>query len=338
MGNRYPPSESGTNGPIAYPAAGDIAPNLVKSEPEAIDGDTDQRGRASSESRRPSAGTTAVAGDPGTNTETGSNHSHSDQDHRGHGLEEDGLRLPPAVRTTTSASGKPYSSFSQGMKWMIVTLAGIAAVFSPIRYVDLESDPHHNGEQASREGSVLIPSSNIFVPAIPTLSREFDRGEEQISLAVTVYLIFQAITPSFFGALSDSYGRRPVYISTLTLYLGANIGLALCPTSAFWLLLVLRAVQATGGSAVISIGSGTISDIAEPGERGKFMALFQGSSMVGPAFGPLLGGVFAETLGWRSIFWFLAIATGVILVPLTLYVFHGPRTIQSLRAASCQRH
>jgi MFS family permease len=156
------------------------------------------------------------------------------------------------------------------------------------------------------------------VPAIPTLSREFNRGEEQISLAVTVYLIFQAITPSFFGALSDSYGRRPVYISTLTLYLGANIGLALCPTSAYWLLLVLRAVQATGGSAVISIGSGTISDIAEPGERGMFMALFQGSSMVGPAFGPLLGGVFAETLGWRSIFWFLAIATGVILVPLTL--------------------
>lgn len=81
------------------------------------------------------------------------------------------------------------------------------------------------------------------MPAIPTLSREFNRGEEQISLAVTVYLVFQAITPSLFGALSDSYGRRPVYLLTLTLYLGANVGLALCPTSAFWLLLVLRALQ-----------------------------------------------------------------------------------------------
>jgi len=122
------------------------------------------------------------------------------------------------------------------------------------------------------------------------LAREFNRGEEQISLAITVYLVFQAVTPSFFGALSDTYGRRPVYLLTLTLYLGANVGLALCPTSAYWLLLVLRAVQATGGSAVISIGSGTISDIAEPRERGKYMALFQGSSIVGPAFGPLLGG------------------------------------------------
>jgi MFS family permease len=40
--------------------------------------------------------------------------------------------------------------------------------------------------------------------------------------------------------------------------------------------------------------------------------------MVGPAFGPLLGGVLAQTLGWRSIFWFLAIATGVVLVTLML--------------------
>lgn len=86
-------------------------------------------------------------------------------------------------------------------------------------------------------------SSNIFVPAIPTLAEQFNRGEEQISLAVTVYLVFQAITPSFFGSMSDSFGRRPVYVLTLTLYLGANIGLALCPTSAFWLLLVLRALQ-----------------------------------------------------------------------------------------------
>lgn len=60
---------------------------------------------------------------------------------------------------------------------------------------------------------------------------------------MTVYLVFQAVTPSFFGSASDSFGRRPVYISTLVVYMGANIGLALCPTSAYWLLLVLRALQ-----------------------------------------------------------------------------------------------
>lgn len=48
------------------------------------------------------------------------------------------------------------------------------------------------------------------------------------------------------------------------------------------------------------------------------MAIFQSAAMIGPAFGPLLGGIFAQTLGWRAIFWFLVIATAVVLVPLIL--------------------
>lgn len=86
----------------------------------------------------------------------------------------------------------------------------------------------------------------------------------------------------------------------------------------------LADMQATGGSAVISIGAGTVSDIAEPRERGKFMSIFQCGTQIGPAFGPLLGGVFSQTLGWRAIFWFLTIATGVVLVPLILSVHSIP--------------
>lgn len=118
MGYEDPPP-SGTTGPIAYPATGDIAPNLMS--------DTGAEPRQSHESPRPSTGTTAAI------SGTRSNHSSSGDDH-GHGLEGEGLRFPPALRTMTS-TGKPYSSFSNGMKWVIVTLAGIAAVFSPIRYV-----------------------------------------------------------------------------------------------------------------------------------------------------------------------------------------------------------
>lgn len=107
------------------------------------------------------------------------------------------------------------------------------------------------------------------------MSDAFRKSAGDISLAVTVYLIFQAVTPSFFGAASDSYGRRPIWLFTMTIYLGANIGLAVCPTNAFWLLLVLRAIQATGGSAVLSIGAGAVSDIAAPREKGKYMSVFQ---------------------------------------------------------------
>lgn len=77
----------------------------------------------------------------------------------------------------------------------------------------------------------------------------------------------------------------------------------------------------TNSSAVLSIGAGAVSDVAAPNERGKYMAVFQCELpmlrkltyivgvMLGPAVGPFLGGLFAQTLGWRSIFWFLVIAS-----------------------------
>jgi hypothetical protein len=115
------PPRRGTTGPIAYPAVGDRSPDAISGT--VID-DTQTESR-------PSTGTTAVQA-----TETRSNHSREEHDdhHTGHEGGEDELRFPPALRTMTS-TGKPYSSFSRGTKWFIVTLAGIAAVFSPIRYV-----------------------------------------------------------------------------------------------------------------------------------------------------------------------------------------------------------
>ena len=133
-----------------------------------------------------------------------------------HAIHSDGRPIP--VRILSTDPNKPYSAFTQSTKYMIVAISGVAGILSPI-------------------------SSNIFVPAIPTLAQEFNRSEQDISLAVTIYLVFQAITPSFFGAMSDSFGRRPVYMGTLIIYLGANIGLALMPTSSYWLLLFLRALQ-----------------------------------------------------------------------------------------------
>lgn len=86
-------------------------------------------------------------------------------------------------------------------------------------------------------------SSNIFVPAIPTLAGAFNRSEGDISQAVTVYLAFQAVTPPLFGAMSDSFGRRPLYLATLSVYCGATAGLACMPTSQYWVLLFLRGLQ-----------------------------------------------------------------------------------------------
>jgi MFS family permease len=74
-------------------------------------------------------------------------------------------------------------------------------------------------------------------------------------------MIFQAISPTFWGSLSDTYGHRIVMIGTILVYCGANVGLALTPNYAA--LLVFRIFQAFGSSSVIAIGAGIIGDVAD---------------------------------------------------------------------------
>ncbi|ORZ21205.1 major facilitator superfamily transporter [Absidia repens] len=168
-------------------------------------------------------------------------------------------------------------------------------------------------------------SANIYFPVLNTLRVDLKTSAELISLTVTVYMIFQGLSPSFWGSLSDSWGRRPVYLMTIFIYLMACIGLALTPN--YTTLLILRMLQAFGSSSVIAIGAGTIGDIAVPSERGGFMGWYGLGSMLGPILGPVLGGTISSTLGWRWIFGILAIFSGCLLL---LLFFCLPETLRSL--------
>lgn len=72
------------------------------------------------------------------------------------------------------------------------------------------------------------------------------------TLTVTVYMIVQGITPTFWGSISDLTGRRPVFLGTFIVYLVANIVLAV--STNYVELMVFRALQAAGSAATISIG------------------------------------------------------------------------------------
>ena len=94
--------------------------------------------------------------------------------------------------------------------------------------------------------------------------------------------ILQGLAPTIWGSLSDHLGRRIIFLATLSLYIGACIGLALTPTSAFWLLMLLRCIQSAGGSSVIAIGAGCVSDIATREERAGYLGIFSAGTMIGP--------------------------------------------------------
>jgi multidrug resistance protein len=145
-------------------------------------------------------------------------------------------------------------------------------------------------------------------------------------------MIVQGIAPLFWGSLSDTVGRRSVYIATFIVYLSANIGCALAPN--FVALMVFRGLQAAGSAATIAIGAGVIGDITESKERGGLIGIFGGLRMMGQSVGPVFGGILTEYLGYHSIFWFLTIFGGLVL--LTILVFL-PETLRTIAGSGTTR-
>ncbi|KAK0709295.1 major facilitator superfamily domain-containing protein, partial [Lasiosphaeria miniovina] len=189
----------------------------------------------------------------------------------------------------------PPSIYTRSGKWTLVGMVAVAGLFSPL-------------------------PANIYFPAMPALAAVFGRSAEDINLSVTVYLALQGASPMLWGPLSDRHGRRPLLAACLLILAGSSLGLALCPASAFWLLLLLRALQAAGCASTISLGAGVIADIAAPSERGSFFGTFNLGPMLAPCIGPALGGVLSERLGWRSIFWFLTVSAAACLAAVLLFL------------------
>jgi hypothetical protein len=160
------------------------------------------------------------------------------------------------------SSGPPYTIFSPRMKRWIVAMNCIAAFISPI-------------------------TANIYFPALPTLARDLGVGVDKINLTLTTYMIFQALAPTLFGDFGDIAGRRPAFIIAFTIYLGANIGLALQRNYAA--LLVLRMLQSGGSSGTIALVYAVVADIAPSSERGKWMGIVGAGITIGPAIGPVIG-------------------------------------------------
>ncbi|TEA21034.1 Itaconate transport protein [Colletotrichum sidae] len=212
------------------------------------------------------------------------------------------VREPLTLAMGAPEMSEPYSIFTRKEKWFIVGMVAVAGLYSPL-------------------------PANIYLPAIPKLAAAFGKSVELLNLTVTAFLAMQGVSPMLWGPLSDRYGRRPVFVVCLAVLIGACVGIALCPTDAFWLLIVLRCLQAAGCASTIALGAGVIGDISTPEERGGFFGMFNLGPMISPCIAPAIGGVLSDTLGWRSIFWFLVVMAVCCLLFILLFL---PETLRNL--------
>ncbi|RDW74906.1 MFS general substrate transporter-1 [Coleophoma cylindrospora] len=205
---------------------------------------------------------------------------------------------PEALAKTPSAP--LHSVFTRSQRICITIMVTLGSFFSPL-------------------------SGQIYFPAIPDIAKDYHTTTARINLTITTYMILQGLAPTIMGTLGDTTGRRPAYILAFTIYLAANIGLAV--QQSYTALLVLRFLQSAGSSGTIALSYGVISDIATPAERGKYLGPAAAGIMLAPAIGPTIGGLLAQYLGWRSIFWFLAIISGGYLIVYTLFMPETSRKV-----------
>ena len=144
--------------------------------------------------------------------------------------------------------------------------------------------------------------------ALPRIVTDL-RGNNLYAWAVTIYLLTATISGPIYGKLSDLFGRRPIVIWAVGLFL---ISSALAGLSQeMWQFILFRGLQGLGGGAVFPIALAVVADLYTPAERGKYLGLFGAMFGLSSLVGPFIGGAITDTVGWHWIF-FVNVPIGLV--------------------------
>ncbi|EMD36305.1 hypothetical protein CERSUDRAFT_115244 [Gelatoporia subvermispora B] len=144
------------------------------------------------------------------------------------------------------------------------------------------------------------------------LALQFAMSEELVVLCISLFVTGYCVGPLLWGPLSEQYGRRPVFLSTLPIYTCFQIGCALAQNRAS--IIIFRLLAGIFAAAPFTNSGAIISDIWDASTRGKANILFANAPFIGSALGPLVGGYISVSgISWRWTFWVLTIFNGVCI-------------------------
>jgi EmrB/QacA subfamily drug resistance transporter len=146
--------------------------------------------------------------------------------------------------------------------------------------------------------------------ALPRIITDL-HGNEFYTWAFTAYLLTSTISGPVYGKLSDLFGRRPIFLFGVSLFL---IGSALCGLSQeMWQFIAFRGLQGLGAGALFPIALAIIGDLFAPSERGQYQGLFGAVFGVSILIGPAIGGIITDNFGWHWVF-FVNLPIGVVVL------------------------
>lgn len=141
-------------------------------------------------------------------------------------------------------------------------------------------------------------SMHVLLPALPAITADFAVRASSVQLLVSLALVAIALGNLLVAPLSDRFGRRPVIMAGLGLYLAGSCAAALAPTLP--LLVAARILQAFGAGAAMAVARAAISDFFGPERAAGALAATATAVLVVPMIAPTLGGFTVEALGWRA--------------------------------------
>ena len=161
--------------------------------------------------------------------------------------------------------------------------------------------------------------TSIIATALPTITGQFN-SFESFAWVGTAYIVTSAISTPLLGKLSDLYGRRLVFQSTMAVFL---VGSILCGASqSMGQLIAARAFQGMGGGGIQALAFAILGDILPPRERGRYMGYFTLAFVGSAVLGPLIGGIIIDHASWPWIFYinipFIIIVAGICHFALRL--------------------
>ena len=161
--------------------------------------------------------------------------------------------------------------------------------------------------------------TSIIATALPTITGQFN-SFESFAWVGTAYIVTSAISTPLLGKLSDLYGRRLIFQSTMAVFL---VGSILCGASqSMGQLIAARAFQGMGGGGIQALAFAILGDILPPRERGRYMGYFTLAFVGSAVLGPLIGGIIIDHASWPWIFYinipFIIIVAGICHFALRL--------------------
>jgi DHA1 family bicyclomycin/chloramphenicol resistance-like MFS transporter len=146
---------------------------------------------------------------------------------------------------------------------------------------------------------------------MPGLQKTFGITYGTVQLTLALYLVGMAVCQLIYGPLSDRYGRRPLLLGGLSLFVVASLAAAVAPS--IEVLIIARLFQAVGGAAGIVLARAMVRDVYDRDKSASVIAYITMAFVLAPMLAPVIGGFLDQAAGWRASFWLLCVLGAVVL-------------------------